>query len=371
MNHRRHAAGFFRPLLVALRFVTLRFVALSLAAACAVSMAALLTPASAQADKVAEIAAYQGPDREQRLIEGGKREAALTLYSNAPTDDNAALVGAFTKKHGIKVSLWRASSEEIRQRVLAEAKAKRFEVDFILNNSPALEALRSERILQEVKSPYLADLMGAAVPPHREWIGFCLNVLVAARNTNLVKKEELPASYQELTDPKWKGRLGIEVDDFDWFAGLVGEVGEAKGVDLFRDIAATNGFSVRKGHTLLANLVAAGEVPLALTVFNYTAEQLRRKGAPIDWFALAPLISMPNSISVANTAPHPHAAVLFLDFMLSDAQKILAERDYVVTSTKVASPLDRSGLKVLDSAKILADGDKWRRLYTEVISSRK
>src|SRR6266851_1896011 len=167
MNHRRHAAGFFRPLLVALpfvalRFVTLRFVALSLAAAGAALMAALLTLASAQADKVAEIAAYQGPDREQRLIEGGKREAALTLYSNAPTDDNAALVGAFTKKHGIKVSLWRASSEEIRQRVLAEAKAKRFDVDFILNNGPALEALRSENTLRRVESPYLADLMAPA-----------------------------------------------------------------------------------------------------------------------------------------------------------------------------------------------------------------
>jgi iron(III) transport system substrate-binding protein len=213
--------------------------------------------------------------------------------------------------------------------------------------------------------------MAPAVPPHREWVGFCLNVLVAAYNTNLVKKADLPATYDDLVDAKWKDRLGIEVDDFDWFAGLIEELGEAKGVDLFRDIAATNGFSVRKGHTLLANLVAAGEVPLALTVFNYTAEQLRRRGAPIAWFPLAPLISMPNSVSVANAAPHPHAAVLFLDFMLSDAQEILAGRDYVVTSAKVASPLDRGGLKVLDSARILADSDKWRRVYADVVSSRK
>jgi iron(III) transport system substrate-binding protein len=334
-------------------------------------IAALVGPALGQGDKAADIAAYQGADREQRLIEGAKREGALTLYSNAPTDDNAALVGAFTRKHGIKVNLWRASSEEIRQRVLAEAKARRFDVDFILNNSPALEALRSEKLLRPVHSPYLADLIAPAVPPHREWIGFCLNVLVAAFNTNLVKRLELPASYQDLADPRWKGRLGIEVDDFDWFAGLIEELGEAKGLDIFRAIAATNGFSVRKGHTLLANLVAAGEVPLALTVFNYTAEQLKRKGAPVDWLALPPVVSMPNSIAVASAAPHPHAAVLLLDFMLSEGQGILAQRDYVVTSTKVASPLDRSRLKVLDSARILTDGDKWRRLYTGVIASRK
>src|SRR5216684_968900 len=171
--------------------------------------------------------------------------------------------------------------------------------------------------------------------------------------------------------PQGKGRLGIEVDDSDWFAGLLGELGEANGVKLFRDIAEVNGFSVRKGHTLLANLVAAGEVPLALTVFNYTAEQLRRKGAPLAWFALAPVVSMPNGISIAKAAPHPHAALLFLDFMLSDAQSILADRDYVVTSTRVPAPLDRSTLKVLDSAKVLADGDKWRRLYAGVIASRK
>jgi iron(III) transport system substrate-binding protein len=356
-----YAAGFFRLLLAAW----------PVAGGAALIAAALVSAAPAQAGEVADIAGYQDADRAQRLIEGGKREGALTLYSNAPTDDNAALLGAFTRKHGLKVNLWRASSEEIRQRVLAEAKAKRFDVDFILNNSPAMEALRSEGILQALTSPYLADLMAPAVPPHREWVGFCLNVLVAAYNTNLVKKEDLPATYQDLADPRWKGRLGIEVDDFDWFAGLIGELGEAKGIELFPEIAATNGFSVRKGHTLLANLVAAGEVPLALTVFNYTAEQLRRKGAPIAWFPLAPLVSMPNGISIANAAPHPHAAVLFLDFMLSDAQTILAERDYVVTSTKVAAPLDRSGLKVLDSAKILADNDKWRRLYTGVVSSRK
>jgi iron(III) transport system substrate-binding protein len=193
---------------------------------------------------------------------------------------------------------------------------------------------------------------------------------VQAYNTNLVRAAELPASYQDLTDPKWKGRLGIEVDDGDWFAGLLEQLGEEPGLTLFRAIAATNGFSVRKGHTLLANLVVAGEVPLALTVFNYTAEQMKRRGAPIGWLALAPVISMPNSVAVINTAPHPHAAILFFDFMLADAQKILAGRDYVVTSGKITSPIDRGSLKVVDAAKVLRDGDKWQRLYTGVISPR-
>jgi iron(III) transport system substrate-binding protein len=318
----------------------------------------------------AEIAAYAGANREQRLIAGGKREGLLTMYSNAPTDDNAALVGGFEKKYGIKVNLYRASSEDIRQRALAEAAAKRFDVDFILNNGPAMEALAAEKLLQAVPSPYLADVMARAIPAHRQWVGFCLNVLVQAYNTDLVKKAELPKSYSDLLDPRWKGRIAIEADDSDWFAGLMGELGEESGLRLFRAIAAGNGFSARKGHTLLTNLVAAGEAPLALTVFNYTAEQLKKRGAPIDWFALAPLVSMPNSVAVARMAPHPSAAVLMFDFMLSDAQKILAERDYVVTSLKVGSPLERDRLTVMDSATALAQGDKWDRLYHQIIASR-
>jgi iron(III) transport system substrate-binding protein len=326
--------------------------------------------ALAQGSRIADVAAYAGPDREQHLVEGAKREGALTMYSNAPTDDNAALVGAFEKKYGIKVNLYRASSEEIRQRALAEAAAKRFDVDFILNNGPAMEAMASEKLLAEAKSPYLADVMARAIPPHREWVGFCLNVLVAAHNTDLIKKAALPKSYSDLRDPRWKGRIAIEADDSDWFAGLMGQLGEEAGIKLFREIAAVNGFSVRKGHTLLTNLVAAGEAPLALTVFSYTAEQLKKRGAPIDWFVIEPLVSMPNSVAVARMAPHPAAAVLMLDFMLSDAQKILADRDYVATSRKVVSPLDRDRLTVMDSAQALAQADKWSRLYQQILSSR-
>ena len=343
--------------------------AFGILAAAATWLIACSGPAPAQSSRTAEIAAYAGADRAQRLIEGGKREGVLTMYSNAPTDDNAVLVGAFQKKYGIKVNLYRASSEEIRQRVLAEAGARRFDVDFILDNAPAMEALAAEKLLAEVKSPDLADVMARAIPPHREWVGFCLNVLVQAYNSDLVNKAELPKSYRDLLDPRWKGRIAIEADDSDWFGGLMGQLGEEAGVKLFREIAAGNGFSARKGHTLLTNLVAAGEAPLALTVFNYTAEQLKKRGAPIDWFVIEPLISMPNSIAVARMAPHPAAAVLMFDFMLSDAQKILADRDYVATSRKVGSPLDRDRLTVMDSAAALAEGDKWEPLYRQIISS--
>jgi iron(III) transport system substrate-binding protein len=171
-----------------------------------------------------------------------------------------------------------------------------------------------------------------------------------------------------LLNPKWKGKLGIETEDFDWFAAVVTDMGEAKGMKLFRDIVATNGISVRKGHSLLNNMVVAGEVPLALTVYNYMPEASKKRGAPIDWFALEPAIARANGIGIARRAPHANAALLFYDYMLStEAQKILASMDYVPTNATVGSPLKNMKVKVIDPAVTLTQMEKWTKAYDEVI----
>ena len=315
----------------------------------------------------AEIAGLQGADRAQRLIEGAKKEGTLTLYTSAQTSDMGPVTAAFEKKYGVKVNIWRAGSEAILQRDVNEARARRHEVDIFETNGPELEALHREKILQEVKSPHLAELMPQAVTPHREWIATRLNIFVSAYNTNLVKKEELPRTWRDLLDPKWKGKLGIEAYDHDWYSGVIGELGEP-GLKLFRDIVATNGISVRKGHTLLSNLVVSGEVPLALTVYHYRAEHLKSEGAPIDWFVFPPAIARPNGVAMARNAPRPHAAVLFFDFMLSDAQEILLKRSFTPTSTRLASALKNvPPFKFVDSGVILDEGEKWTRLWDETI----
>src|SRR5262249_2299691 len=103
------------------------------------------------------------------------------------------------------------------------------------------------------------------------------NIFVAAYNTGLIKKDELPKRYGDLLDRRWAGKLGVEAEDSDWFGAVVSALGEDKGLKLFRDIVAANGISVRKGHTLLANLVVTGEVPLALTAYAYKARAAAQK----------------------------------------------------------------------------------------------
>jgi iron(III) transport system substrate-binding protein len=324
----------------------------------------------AQIKTSAEAANLKGPDRQQRLVEGAKKEGELMVYTSIPVDDMLVLTTAFEKKYGVKVKVWRAGSENVLQRALTEASAGRFEVDLIETNGPEMESLHREKMLQAVASPYLTDLIAPALQSHREWVGTRLNIFTMAYNTNLVKKEDLPKTYQDLLNPKWKGKLGVEAEDLDWFAGVIGELGEAKGLKLFRDIVATNGLSVRKGHTLLTNLVVSGEVPLSLTVYNYKAEQLKNKGAPIEWFVIPPAIARPNGSGVLRRAPHPYAAVLFYDFMLSDAQSILLKRDYVPTSKKVETSLNKMQIKFVDPKIILDEKEKWRVLYEEIITKQ-
>jgi iron(III) transport system substrate-binding protein len=338
------------------------------AALCAALPAAAQVKANATA---ADAALYDKPDREQKLAEGAKKEGELNVYTSAQGEDMGVLVAAFEKKYGIKVTVWRASSEKVLQRAIQEMRGNRNVMDVAETNGPEMESMHREKLLQQVKSPYHADLITPAIRPHGEWVGTRLNVFVQAYNTNLVKKAELPRTWEDLANPRWKGKLGIEQEDADWLAGQFQEMGEARASKVFKDIVDANGISVRKGHTLLTHLVVSGEIPLALTVYNYKAEQLKQKGAPIDWFYIGPAIARPNGVGVAKSAPHPHAAVLFYDFEISpEGQKILAGRDFVPTSRKVDTALNKIPMKFVDARAALDEYQKWDKLYEELFSKK-
>ena len=163
-----------------------------------------------------------------------------------------------------------------------------------------------------------------------------------------------------------RAQLGIEAEDFDWFAEILKQMGEERGLRLFRDIIAANGISVRKGHSLLNNLVAAGELPLALTDYGFLAEQSKRKGAPLDWFVMEPAVARAASEGLARNAPHPHAALLFYDFLISDGQPILASRQFFSVSRNI-EPLYKGAVQLIDSAAMLDEARKWQDLFQRTI----
>ena len=182
-----------------------------------------------------------------------------------------------------------------------------------------------------------------------------------------VKPADVPRSYEDLKHPRWKGQLAIEAEDTDWFAAVVMKLGEEKGLGLFRDIVRTNGVSTRTGHALLANRVAAGEVPFALTVYSYKPEQLTRAGAPIRALYLPPVVALATGVSVTRCTARPHAAVLFYEFMLREGQEILAKRDIAPTNLKVKLLPEGVDITLMSPTEMLDNGKKWTELWEKTV----
>jgi iron(III) transport system substrate-binding protein len=292
------------------------------------------------------------------LVEKAKKEGAVTLYTSMQLVDSGPLTQAFEKKYGIKVNLWRASGEKVAQRAITEAQGNRFEVDVAETDGAQMEILHREGQLAPLQAPSLKDIPPGIVPSHR--------LYVLAYNTKLVSPADVPKTYEDLLDPKWAGKIGLESADVAWFAAVTKAMGEQKGLAFFRKFAAARP-SLRSGHTLMAELVAAGDMSMAVDAHVQGIARLKDKGAPIEWKALQPSFGQPSSVGVAKRAPHPNAAQLLADFILSrEGQEIIKARNRVPSSTAVDSPLNKFKYELIDPAIALDEWDKWSRLFSEI-----
>jgi len=309
---------------------------------------------------------YQGPDREARLLAEAKKQGTVVMYTSLNLKDSVPITEAFEKRTGLKVELWRASSEKVLQRGVTEARAGRYSPDIFETNGPEMEALFRERLLDEFYSPHFTDLPPAAFPSHRHYVADRFNFFTIGYNTNLVKPDEVPHAYADLADPRWAGRVGLEAGDVDWFGAMVKFMGEDKGLAFFRALAA-NRPQVRSGHTLMAELLASGEIPLIADIYNHNVERLKVKSAPVEWKALEPTFGRPNAIGVARHAPHPHAALVFADFMLSpEGQQLIKKRNRVPSSLKVDTRLNKFPFHMIDPVITLDEDAKWEKLWADL-----
>jgi len=306
---------------------------------------------------------YRGAERDQRLLENARKEGSVVLYTSLAPTESGPLGQAFEKKTGVKVEIFRTISEKVVQRAVTETRAKRYAFDVVETNGPEMEIMAREKVFADFHSPHLADIPPGAIPPHRQWIPDRVNFFVVAFNTSKVKRDEIPKNYAGFVDPKWKGRIGIEATDAEWMATLIKTWGEPQGMAYFRKLAEMKP-DVRKGHILLAELIAAGEIPVGLTVYNSNAESLKRRGAPIDWVPVEPVVGRPQGIGVARNAPHPHAALLFVDFVLSpEGQELLNSMGRVPVSTKVKTDLNRFEYTMVDAVTVLDEQERWNKLW--------
>ena len=313
---------------------------------------------------------YRGADRDARLVERAKQEGSVVLYTSLAPTESQPLAAAFERQYGIEVELWRALSDQVVRRTVTEAQARRHAVDVIETNGPEMEMLAREQLLAEFYSPHLADLPAEAIPAHRTWFPDRLSFYVVAYNTTKVQRAEIPATYEGFADPRWKGRIAVEATDAEWMATLIktGRVGT--NMDFFRKLSALQP-DVRRGHILLANLVAAGEVPVGLTTYNSNVVPLKQKGAPIDFVPVQPVVARPQGIGVATNAPHPNAALLFADYVLSpEGQELFESLGRVPASTRVDSELNNFPFVMIDPATVLDEKEQWDTLWNDLFLRR-
>jgi len=265
----------------------------------------------------AQLALYQGADREKILIDGAKREGQFTLYTSHTWFKT--FVGEFEKKYPfVRASQWRNDSKNIIRKVLEEARAGRALADVVETTADGMGLLKREGLFQEYYSPearyYPSELKprgksGFFYLPNRETynsLGF---------NTNSVPPATAPRSLKDLIDPKWKGKMAITSTTTG--ARWVGNALETLGRE-FLDKLAEQDISVQDmAPASLINLVVSGEIPLSPTIFDANVTLARRKGAPVEWRPLEPVVTTVGSAGLLAKAANPHTALLFIDYLLS------------------------------------------------------
>jgi len=330
------------------------------------ALAAFAFPGTHAQDRQAanrEIYLYQGAERAQKLVSQARKEGGLSLYTTMTPEDASPMIAAFEEKYGIKVRMWRGINQKLVQRALAEARAGKSAVDVYEGSGHGMEILHREALLEKFWSPAFGDIPPEAFPRHGHYAPDNLLFFVMGYNTKLVKPEDVPRSYEDLLQPRWSGNFGIEASDVIWFAAVAKAMGEEKGLAYFRKLAAMKP-QIRSGHTLMTELVAAGEIPVVLTLYNQAVDKLKERGAPIDWKPLPPAFGRADGIGVAKQAPHPHAALLFVDFVLSpEGQRFIMAASRVPVNRKVESSFDQRSFRIVELALVVDEWDTWERRW--------
>lgn len=325
-----------------------------------------------------EIAMLKGENREQILMEGAKKEGKLNWYTTIIVDQAVRpLAEAFEKKYPfIKVEYYRADSEGVAQKVINEYQGRRYEVD-IVDGTNAGSAMKMANISMPFYSPYLEDFPEELRKDETYAISH-LYYYALGYNTNLVSKDEVPKTYEDLLDPKWKGKMAFKPNGNSGAGGLIGTIllnnGQEKGMEYLEKLSQQDITVLDMSARAVLDRVIAGEYPIGLQIFNHHAVISSNSGAPVAWQPLEPALSSGSAVTVLKNAPNPHSAMLFMDFILSEeGQNILKEADYIPANSKVTAKYpelkpEEGGYEsfYLDQTIEVTQGPEWARIFEEL-----
>ncbi len=277
-------------------------------------------------------------ERQRHLVERARSEGEVLIYLNLEAIMSKALTDAFTRKYPfLSARVTRFSGASIIARVENEARAGKLAADVIMSGELGILVLIDKGVMARYRSPQRDIYPAGFKDRDGYWHAYLLNLLVPAYNTRLVSKDEAPQQLNDLLQPRWKGKLGMDTQSYFWFGAVLQQMGEEAGL---RFMQRLNEQALRhvRGRRLLTQLVAAGEFDMVVETNLNSVLGLAHQGAPV-WFApVRPLFLRPSFVFLTREAPHPHAGALFIDYLLSEeAQRVFVAHDRMPGHPKVAS----------------------------------
>jgi iron(III) transport system substrate-binding protein len=324
--------------------------------------------AQADADATLEkINAMPQKKRNEILEREARKEGEVEWHSTLPVPEARYFIDRFNEKYPfVKVKYTRTSGTGVVNRLLTEYKAGTYRMDVIGSRGNLHSTLMKAGVVAKNLAPFRRELREGFIDEKGYFAGNFTYGLVIGYNSRNVPTSKVPAGYEDLLSPEWSNQMGLDQESYEWLAGMIDIIGDAKALSLARKLAAQKIRMVR-GHTLLTQLVAAGELKVLLDVYHHQMISFKEKGAPIDFVIPETLIiKEPSGIWITRKAPRPHAAALLVDFLFSrEGQEVYQKGNRMVARKDMEWNL--GGKKLLRTHVISMD--KWGDKYPELIKT--
>jgi iron(III) transport system substrate-binding protein len=310
----------------------------------------------------------------QKVIEAAKKEGEVVWYTTMTLDQSKQVADQFQKKYPfIKPNLFRTGGGPLLNKIMTEARGGLHAWDIVVGRGEMVLPLKERRLLAAYRSPETTMIDKDLADPKGFWTAYYVNSYVLGWNTKLVKKEDVPKTYEALLNPKWKGgEISVDTEAYGMLQGLIRVWGKEKAVSYFKRLAAQNPVP-KRGNTERVQLAVAGEYPLIIA-YNQTIQRMASRGAPIDWLALEPAVVQVNPVMLAAKAPHPNAGRLLIDFLLSkEGAEMLRGFQRIPVRTDVEpdpARLFRGYKRVLEHPEDYKNFDETVKLYLEIFKLR-
>jgi iron(III) transport system substrate-binding protein len=317
-------------------------------------------------------APFPAAGADPREIEGAKLEKTVVIYGTLTAPEMKELQGAFEKKYPfLKTDYFRAGGDTLAQRIITEARAGSHLADVYWISGLEMLGLKNRGLLSQYRPPEIQSIRNGMKDKDGFWTGMYSNVEAVGYNTNLVPEREVPRSHEDLLHARWKGQIGLDSSDVEWFIIQLHILGHEKGMDFLKRLARQD-IGIRRGRTLLAQLLAAGEYALDLNFRTYNHAYLKAQGAPVAITNVGPLVAQPPiGVALPKNAPHPNGGKLFIDFMISkegqEKLRTITKRDVARVDAEPGSDLIRRvGLTFIDWADYLSHYDEYMTQFTKI-----